>query len=105
MAKASVWRNSRRVPALYRYWRAGCLWSVNFIQHLRPAGIIKRVSVTLFMMYLAAQVAGAEANKVTSQRILDPRLPKYFVTKEREARVLTKQLKLQVAPEVWAYFD
>jgi len=41
----------------------------------------------------------------TGQRKLDPRLPKYFTTKEREARVLTKQLNLKVPPEVWEYFD
>jgi hypothetical protein len=39
------------------------------------------------------------------QRTLDPRLPKYFVTKEREARALAKQLNLQVQSEVWDYFD
>ena len=35
---------------------------------------------------------------------LDPRLSRYFATKEREARALVKQLNLQVQPEVWEYF-
>jgi len=38
------------------------------------------------------------------QRKLDPRLPRYFATKEREARTLARQLNLQVQPEVWDYF-
>ena len=54
------------------------------------------------MAFLAGTLIGAEPG---SQRKLDPRLSKYFTTKEREARVLTKQLKLQVPPEVWEYFD
>lgn len=54
---------------------------------------------------LGGPVVGAEAGDAGGQRKLDPRLPKYFMTKEREARWLAKELKLQVAPEVWEYFD
>jgi len=52
-------------------------------------------------MSIAAQLFGADAD---GERKLDPRVPKYFATKEREARALTKQLNLRVPPEVWDYF-
>ena len=71
MAKSSVWRSSRRILALYRFERAGCLWSVNFIHHSRAAGIVRGVSIALLMAFLAGTVIGAEPG---SQRKLDPRL-------------------------------
>jgi len=68
-----------------------------------------RIARALFFVLLAGcldgRVGGAEADNVGGQHKLDPRLPKYFVTKEQEARALAKELKLQVAPEVWEYFD
>jgi hypothetical protein len=85
---------------------------VNFIHYSRAAEaahlyllFARSISVALLMVFLTGHLLGAEANNVGAQRKLDPRLPKYFVTKEREARVLTKQLNLQVQPEVWEYFD
>jgi hypothetical protein len=54
---------------------------------------------------LGGRVVGADASNVAGQRKLDPRLPEYFTTKEREARALAKQLNLKVGPEVWEYFD
>jgi hypothetical protein len=61
--------------------------------------------VVLLAGCLGGRAVGAEAGNAGGQRRLDPRLPKYFTTKEREARTLAKELKLQVAPEVWDYFD
>jgi hypothetical protein len=63
------------------------------------------MTCALLVVCLAGPVLGAEAGNAGGQRKLDPRLPKYFVTKEREARALAKQLNLQVPPEVWEYFD
>jgi len=47
---------------------------------------------------------GAEPNR-GAQRKLDPRLSAFFKAKERHARALTKELKLNVSPDVWAYFN
>jgi hypothetical protein len=57
------------------------------------------------VMSLAGPLLGAEANTAGAQRKLDPRLPTYFASKEREARALAKQLNLKVPPEVWDYFE
>jgi hypothetical protein len=71
----------------------------------RAAGIARALIVFLLAGCLSSRVIGAEAGKAGAQRKLDPRLPKYFVTKEGEARALAKQLNLQVPSEVWEYFD
>jgi len=73
---------------------------VNFIQYSREVEISRAPFLALLVVCLASPVAGAETGNAGGQRKLDPRLPKYFVTKEREARWLAKELKLQVAPEV-----
>lgn len=39
------------------------------------------------------------------ERKLDPRVSKFFATKEAHARALTKQLHLNVSPDIWAYFE
>jgi hypothetical protein len=57
--------------------------------------------VVLFALGVADPSFGADT---ASRRKVDPRVPRYFVTKEQEARSLAKQLNLQVEPEVWEYF-
>ena len=66
---------------------------------------ITRPLFALLALCLAAPLAGADEDIAGGQPKLDPRLAKYFMTKEREARTLAKQLNLQVQPEVWDYFD
>ena len=39
------------------------------------------------------------------ERKLDGRLQKFFAAKEAHARVLTKEVKGKVSPDVWAYFE
>lgn len=39
------------------------------------------------------------------ERKLDPRVSKFFATKERHARALTRELRLDVSPDIWGYFD
>jgi hypothetical protein len=78
---------------------------VNFIDHSKAAKVVRATSLALLVAGLAGPLAGAEAGNAGGQRKLDPRLPKFFATKEREARALAKQLKLQVPEEVWDYFD
>ena len=95
--------------AAYKSDCTRCPCSVNTICH----GVRDRVGpiwgkaavLALLTWCLVSSAAGAEADNAPGQRKLDPRLPRYFVTKEREARWLTKELKLQVAPEIWEYFD
>src|SRR5205823_4194477 len=48
---------------------------------------------------------GADAPENLSPQKLDPRLQKFFAAKERHGRALAKELKLDVAPEIWDYFD
>jgi hypothetical protein len=61
-------------------------------------------SLALCLASLASLAIPAEDEVARPHRNADPRLLKYFVTKEREARALAKQLNLQVEPEVWEYF-
>jgi hypothetical protein len=65
---------------------------------------IARAVLVWLALCLASAALGADADNAGGPRELDPRLPRYFMTKEREARALTKQLNLQVQPEVWDYF-
>jgi hypothetical protein len=87
----------------YNFGRARCPSHVNMIHRSGRPEISGAVFV-LLALWLASVAFGADANDVGGQRKLDPRLPKYFMTKEREARALAKQLNLQVQPEVWDYF-
>ena len=70
----------------------------------RRAGTAKAPVFTSLALCLASLAFGADADLAGPDRKADPRLLKYFVTKEREARALAKQLNLQVEPEVWEYF-
>ena len=78
-----------------------CPSDVNVIHLPGRTAVAKAPVVVLFALCLAGLSFGADA---ADQRKLDPRLSRYFVTKEREARALTQQLNLQVQPEVWDYF-
>jgi hypothetical protein len=57
------------------------------------------------MSALVGNVLGAEAADDGNLRKLDPRLQKFFAAKERHARSLAQALKIEVAPEIWDYFD
>jgi hypothetical protein len=74
---------------------------VNIIHLLARIRVVKAALVVLLALALAGPSFGADT---TARRKLDSRLARYFVTKEREARALAKQLNLQVQPEVWDYF-
>ncbi len=50
-------------------------------------------------------VTAAEPATVRDVRDVDPRLPKFFIAKERHARALAREFKINAAPEMWAYFD
>jgi hypothetical protein len=65
------------------------------------AGAAKVLIAGLLAGCLASVSLGADTGDPGK---LDPRLPKYFATKEREARALVKQLNLQESPAVWDYF-
>jgi hypothetical protein len=54
---------------------------------------------------LAGNVLGAETADDGNLRKLDPRLQKFFTAKERHGRSLAKELNVEVAPEMWDYFD
>ena len=66
--------------------------------------ILPILSIQVLALALAVPLHGAEPNR-GAQRKLDPRLQTFFAAKERHARALTKELKLNVSPDVWAYFD
>lgn len=93
---------------LYKSRLGRCPSSVNLIHPARRATFARApVSTSLVLaLCLVSLALGAEKDNETSlaDRKADPRLLKYFVTKEREARALAKQLNLQVEPEVWEYF-
>ena len=57
------------------------------------------------MSALAGHVLGAEAPDEHNPRKLDPRLQKFFAAKERHARSLAKELKIEAAPEIWDFFE
>src|SRR6267154_4881051 len=63
------------------------------------------IVLSLLTMSLAGKILAADGGAGGDQRKLDPRLPKYFAAKEQHARALVKQLHLEVAPEVWSYFE
>jgi hypothetical protein len=52
---------------------------------------------------LAGTALGADAPDNPPK--FDPRLQKFFAAKERHARALARDLKLEVAPEIWDFFD
>ena len=85
-----------------------CPYHVNAIFSHRPKelGLVwKKAPLFVSLMFCLTSFAfGAEVGEAGAQRKLDPRLSRYFATKEREARALAKQLNLQVQPEVWDYF-
>src|SRR5262245_9470664 len=58
--------------------------------------------IALVGLCLAGSPMAAEPGNA---RPWEARLQKYFVTKEREARSLAKQLNLQIPPEISDYFD
>jgi len=66
--------------------------------------ILPILSIQVLAFALAVPLNSAEPNR-GAQRKLDPRLQTFFAAKERHARALTKQLRLNVSPDVWAYFD
>src|SRR5690242_17465468 len=79
-----------------------------------PPNLVMRVNTRLrllsllFALLLAActsagRALGADAPDNPPR--FDPRLQKFFAAKERHARALAAELKLDVAPEIWDYFD
>jgi len=54
---------------------------------------------------LAGNVLNAESPDEQNPRKLDPRLQTFFVAKERHARSLAKELKIEVASEIWDFFE
>ena len=54
---------------------------------------------------LSGKAFGAEAPENFGVQKLDPRLQRFFAAKERHGGDLAKELKLDVAPEIWDYFD
>src|SRR4051794_25395237 len=85
-----------------------CPYHVNAISNFRPkeVGFVwKKVAIVASLIFCLTSLAfGADVAEAGGKRELDPRLSQYFMTKEREARALAKQLNLQVPPEVWDYF-
>jgi hypothetical protein len=70
----------------------------------RPVTLIPTLIIPLLAFLVAVPFHGAEP-KHAAQRKLDPRLQAFFKAKEQHARALTKELKLNVSPDVWSYFD
>ena len=73
------------------------------MNRLQPS-VTPILAATLLALAVAAPLHGAEPKR-GAQSKLDPRLQTFFATKERDARALTKELKLNVSPDVWACFD
>jgi len=69
-----------------------------------------RISSSVFALLLTGSALtwnafAAEAPENLGPPKLDPRLQRFFAAKERHGRALAKELKLDVAPEIWDYFD
>lgn len=71
---------------------------------MKRTHILFILSIHMLAFGMAVPSQGAEP-KGNAQRKLDPRLQAFFKAKERHARALTKELKLNVSPDVWSYFD
>jgi len=93
---------------LIQFRATRCLYHVNAISNYCPKelGFVwKKAPLFASLIFCLTSFAfGADVAEAGGQRKLDPRLSRYFTTKEREARALAKQLNLQVQPEVWDYF-
>jgi hypothetical protein len=67
------------------------------VQSILARVVIPTVAVALAVASHAAEAGGG--------RKLDPHLQTFFKAKERHARALARELKLEVSPDVWSYFD
>jgi len=59
----------------------------------------------LLISALRWEVSAAENDPGADRPKLDPRLHEFLIAKERHARALARQFKIQADPEMWAYFD
>jgi len=69
------------------------------------ARALSSLALLVVVSVVADTSVGAEAEEDLSPRKLDPRLQKFFAAKERNARSLAKDLKIEVAPEIWDFFN
>jgi len=81
--------------------------SLNLISPPAPGARFCQFALALLLVAasLAGKVSGAETSDQQKLPKLDPRSQQFFAAKERHARSLARELKLEVAPEIWDFFD